>query len=279
MILLTSFSLFLILLVSYVYSANILLVTTIASISHQIVFQPIWKELSLRGHKVTVLTPNPLNDSSLVNLTEIDVSFMYKTMDNFGVILAQGLDHWTIMHNLGKFAELSALILSDRKVQNFINDNNKSYDVIIAEIMDPAAFAIAAKFKCPIIGISSFTVPNFIHEAIGTPIHPVLHPDYNLPYYRNDLSFYEKLDAVLFDWYEWYNYKYVYYPTATTIARQYFKETIPDLNDIIRNISLLFLNTNPILHGVRPYGPNVIEFGGGNHLKPPQPLPLVTNLI
>lgn len=50
------------------------------SISHQVIFQPIWKELSLRGHKVTVITPNPLKDPTLTNLTEIDISYMYEHM-------------------------------------------------------------------------------------------------------------------------------------------------------------------------------------------------------
>ena len=36
-----------------------------------------WKELSPRGHNVTVVTPDPLNDLSLVNITEISIRFSY----------------------------------------------------------------------------------------------------------------------------------------------------------------------------------------------------------
>lgn len=89
------------------------------------------------------------------------------------------------------------------------------------------------------------------------------------------MNFLEKLDAVLFAVYEKYIYKYKFLPMLDVVAKKYFGSQIADLSDIEKNISMLFLNTNPIIHGVRPYGPNVIEFGGGIHLKPLKPLPLV----
>lgn len=58
-------------------SARVLSVIPIPSYSHQVVFQPLWRELSLRGHQVTTLTTHPINDPSLINLTEIDLGFSY----------------------------------------------------------------------------------------------------------------------------------------------------------------------------------------------------------
>ncbi|KAL3288283.1 hypothetical protein HHI36_002731 [Cryptolaemus montrouzieri] len=72
------FTLLFTLLYSEVNSARILGWFVCPSISHQSVFQPIWRELSLRGHEVTVITSDPLNDPTLKNLTEIDVKFSYK---------------------------------------------------------------------------------------------------------------------------------------------------------------------------------------------------------
>lgn len=91
---------------SGVYSAKILGVFTIPSVSHQVMFQPIWKELSLRGHEVTVVTPNPLNDPTLTNLTEIDISFVYDAMNTLSTEISGVLDHWKIMKitfDLGPF--------------------------------------------------------------------------------------------------------------------------------------------------------------------------------
>lgn len=158
---LQTLSLFLILLVYNVDSAKILGVSTIASVSHQIVFQPIWRELSLRGHEVTVLSTNPLNDPSLANLTEIDLSFMYKVTESFKGDLSKGMDHWKLIERFGTtFTKIRAKIFSSEAVQDLIKDDSKSYDVVIAEMMDPTTYAFAAKFKCPIIGIASFGITN-----------------------------------------------------------------------------------------------------------------------
>lgn len=65
-------------LLSFAQCANILFVTSFPSHSHQVMFQPVWKELSLRGHNVIAITPNPLRDESLTNLTEVDISKLYE---------------------------------------------------------------------------------------------------------------------------------------------------------------------------------------------------------
>lgn len=257
-------------------SARILGVFTIASVSHQIVYQPIWRELSLRGHTVTVLAPNPLKDSSLINLTEIDLSFQYELMEQHKQQFAASLSHWTMLDMLSKLlTTFSEQILLRDEVSRLIQDPTISYDVVLAEVIDMTTFAFAAKFKCPLIGIASTTVLNPMHEAMGTPGHPIIHPDVMTPYYGGDkMGFMEKLDSVLFDLYQRYHRNYVVAPSVDTIVRKYFGN-IPSVSEVEKNMSLLLLNTNPILHKSRPYGPNVIEIGGGLHLKHKKPLPSV----
>lgn len=216
----------LIFLVYNVYSAKILAVSTIASVSHQIVFQPIWKELSLRGHEVTVLTPNILKDSSLINMTEIDLGFLYQVMEEHKEDLSKGMDHWKLIGGLGSFAQISAVVFSSEKVQKFIKDNSKSYDVVVAEMMDPVNYAFAARFKCPIIGIVSSIIPNSVHEALGNPLHPVLHPDFHAILHRDEMSSFDKVDAVLFDWYERYIFNYIYYSKVNDIVKEYFGDAM-----------------------------------------------------
>lgn len=266
-------ALFLVVVVSHVHSAKILGVFTVASVSHQIVFQPIWKELSLRGHQVTVLTPNPLKDPSLTNLTEIDLSFMYAKLEEFKGDFSKGMNHWTAIDIfLNVFSNISSHLVLQDDVQNFIKDNSKSYDVVLVEIMDPLTYVFAAKFNCPIIGVASLTVTNPIHVDLGNPTHPVLHPDLLTPYYGGKLSFFEKVDAVLFDLYQRYKYKSSYFTAVNAIAKKYYGEQYRDLESIQKNLSIVFLNTHPILQGVRPYGPNIIQIGSGIHIKSPKPL-------
>lgn len=272
---------FLLLVFDYCESARILGVFTVASVSHQIVFQPIWRELSLRGHQVTVLTPNPLNDPTLTNLTEIDLSFQYKILEQFKPMMSQGLDHWSLTKQMtSSFTELVGLALRHEGLINLIKDDSAAFDVVLAEVMDPTTYAFAAKFKCPLVGIASLNALNPTHAAVGNPGHPILLPDFSTPYFGGGhLSFFEKLDAVLFYFYQKYVYDAYLYPTVDERVKKHFGADFPSVKDIEKNMSLLLLNTNPILNGPKVYGPNVIEFGGGVHLKPKKPLPKVKEML
>lgn len=266
----------LMLLALHTESARILGVFTVASVSHQIIFQPIWRELSLRGHKVTVITPNPLRDPSLTNLTEIDISFQYKNLEDFKEIASKGMDHWSMMSQTQPiFENIMSKLFERDEVLNFIKDNSTSFDVVLVEAVDPTTYVLSAKFKCPLIGISSVGVMNPTHESVGNPTHPILHPDFFMPYDADEISFFEKVDSVLFNLYQRYVYHYKYIPAVNKVLKKYYGGHVSDVRDLEKNISLLFLNTNPVIHRPRPYGPNVIEFGGGIHLKPNKSLPLV----
>lgn len=47
--------------------------------SHYAIFQPIWKEFSLRGHQVTVITSFSMIEENLFDLIEIDANVLART--------------------------------------------------------------------------------------------------------------------------------------------------------------------------------------------------------
>ncbi|KAJ9587119.1 hypothetical protein L9F63_028308, partial [Diploptera punctata] len=55
-------------------------------------------------------------------------------------------------------------------------------------------------------------------------------------------------------------------------VNQYFGEDVPSLSELVRNTSLLLLNTHFTLNRPRPLLPSVIEVGG-LHIKSPKQLP------
>lgn len=120
--------------------------------------------------------------------------------------------------------------------------------------------------------------PQRIHSQIGNNIHPVLYPDYFLPY-GFPLGFRERVISTLFNWFNWYFQYHIQYPKATRIARKHFGEDIKDLQEIEKDMSFLILNVNPVIQRIRPTGMNTIFIGGGLHIEKPKPLPKVSNLI
>lgn len=68
-------------------------------------------------------------------------------------------------------------------------------------------------------------------------------------------------------------YNTVYHSSAQSIAEQVFGPDIPNLADVSKNVTMMFVNTHYTLHGSIPYPPNVVEVGG-MHISPKtNPLP------
>lgn len=256
--------------------AKILGIFNVPSVSHQVVFQPIWKELSLRGHEVTIMSPNIINDPSLTNLTEIDLKFLYKYIGELDKKMVEGMDHWYWTRSLDQFARSTTEgLFAHKEVQKLIKDNSKHYDIVLIEAILPSPAVFSVRFNCPLVGIASLSIPNPLHEIAGTPVHPLLYPDLSTNFGEN-ITFFEKVDAILFYWYQRYKYFYEILPNMDKAIKKYFGSNTPDLRQIIsKNMSMILLNTHPLIHKPRPYGPNVIEMGGRMHLKPRKPLPLV----
>lgn len=127
-----------------VVPANILGFFGVPSISHQQVYQVIWKELSLRGHNVTVVTPNPLNDPSLTNLTEIDVSYSYEAFRNYSTEkFSRSINHWDAFDIIEALtAIVNDVQFSHPEVIKLLEDKTRQFDVLLAEpfTLIPSAF-------------------------------------------------------------------------------------------------------------------------------------------
>lgn len=268
-------NLILIITVTAVSGAKILCVFPTPSVSHQIVFQPIWRELSLRGHQVTVVTTNPLKDPTLTNLKEIDVSSAYKQVGGMLQAFKKEQTHWDFLEIIPWMHDkMWTDILENPNVTSMLNDTTASFDLVMGEFLQTIVTGFAYKYKAPFIGVASLSLFSTVHDAVGNPSHPVLYPDM-ITTFGEDMTFWEKIDSVLFAIKLRYDYYNVFMPSFDRFARRYFGDDLPSLAVLERNASMVFLNTNPVIHGARPYPPGVIELGK-MHIRPKKPLPEVS---
>lgn len=155
---------------SLAYGSKILGVFSVPSISHQKPFYNLAKELSLRGHEVTIITTNPLRDKSLTNLTEIDTSFLYELLQRkggFEQIVAANNTLWQQMNKLRDYFDFAAEgLLKNREVHNLLN-SDKSFDVVIVESHDPIFFAFGQKFCAPVIGKLIFFILIYTYRMVS----------------------------------------------------------------------------------------------------------------
>ncbi|XP_018568771.1 UDP-glucuronosyltransferase 2B19 isoform X2 [Anoplophora glabripennis] len=258
----------LVILLSSVYSANVLFVSIMPSISHQKAFQPVWKELSLRGHKVHAITTHPLGDPTLTNLTEYDFGSLYDLLNtvsqdtknlmvkkpNFLLVFLKD------MFLTGKLSLLGETAFQHKEMQKLLNSDIK-FDVVIVEWLFPTMGALAAKYQCPLIGITSLGAPLVALDTVGNPSHPTISPDHNLPVTR-DMTFRERLLSALYSVYVRAWYHLVVLPREDRVVKKYLGEDLPYLGDIERSVSVLLLNRNSVFHRIMPLVPTAIELGG-----------------
>lgn len=259
--------------------ARILAVMPTPSYSHQIVFRPLWKELSRRGHQITLLTTDPMNDTTLTNITEINWNFAYhlwNTKHKFTRVMHEYQSNFLKVAGiyLDMMHEIMDEELSNVHVQELINNKNENFDLVMVEYLHPTMIAFSARYNCPFIGVVPLDALGLAHENVGNPTHPSLYPDFTLPF-GGDLNFFERLfGAFYWVWVRFYTWRYLY-PMENETIKKHFGEEMPDLQSIERNISMLFLNINYIFHPVRPLVPATISIGGGGHLDAGKALPKV----
>lgn len=104
---------------------------------------------------MTVITPNPLNDPSLTNLTEIDISYMYGEMSVIiNKILALGeMNIYSRLIN--QFEILRTLeddTISSKSIQELLKDDNLQFDLVMVEWFHSIGLGFGYKYNAPVIG-------------------------------------------------------------------------------------------------------------------------------
>lgn len=134
--------------------ANILGLFTTPSISHQQIFQAIYMNLALKGHDVTVVVTNNLINGNISKLKEINLPHLHdivremdysKFLSKDAGFLEKVCGYWSLMRQPAKKA------FENEGVHEIIN-SNKSFDLIIVQAVHPILFALAARYKAPVVG-------------------------------------------------------------------------------------------------------------------------------
>ncbi|KAK4879421.1 hypothetical protein RN001_007567 [Aquatica leii] len=262
--------------VTYISAARILGIAPTPSHSHQSVLQQIWRELSLRGHELVVLTTDPINDSSLTNLTEIDLHSVSYNIWNENILSV--IDAWqqsvfkgiyVITQSTFKVAEMQ---FQHTEVQNLIKNETEHFDLVIVEFLLPIYYAFAEHFKCPFIGVTTMDPPPFAFNFVGNPNHPAITRDAQFAY-NEEPNLFQRVLATFSSFFAELVTDILFSAQQQSIVTKYFGKEMPHLHTIARNVSLLFLNTEPIFHPIRMLVPSVIQIGGNIHGGLIKPLP------
>lgn len=253
--------------------AKILAIVPSPSYSHQVSFKPIWKELSKKGHQITLITTDPMNDESLNKFEEISIRETYEVLNrhNFTSLLNEyKTNPFKVWAKLSAaFHEVTITILENQRVDKLIKSDAK-FDLLIVECINLIVLPFTFKFKAPTICVMSLEPHYLLHEIMGNPTHPVAypHPDFG---FIGKLTFLERVFTTLVSLYSRYYMNYMI-TEVDVLTKKYFGNGYPSAYEQINKIDMMFINGNHVLGQVRPTVPGVIYISG-LHLQERKPLP------
>ncbi|KAJ3641636.1 hypothetical protein Zmor_028132 [Zophobas morio] len=265
--------LFLLIFLPCAFSARILGVFLFPSYSHQKVFQPIWRDLSLRGHDVTVCTTTPLNDPNLTNLTEINISFQHDNTQHAPPdFLSKEINMFEDFHNIVNYMDfIAATALTHPSFKNFLETCAENFDLIILECLYPVLYGLSRKFQAPIACVSSLGALTVFQDVVGNPSHPTLYREFFVTLHHPDLDLWHQSELVLLNLWSRFWYEFVVLPRGAVLAKSVFGHEIGDTLDGEKSVKLFLLNVNRVVYHPRPNVPAVLELGQMG-LKPKETL-------
>ncbi|XP_073973012.1 UDP-glycosyltransferase UGT4-like [Rhodnius prolixus] len=256
-------------------TANILVMVPMPFVSHTMNFMPIFKELAIRGHNVTLVSPFP-QKTPVANLTEILVPNVLNDLFDTSIvkdILTKDdfISKITILWEFG--FESMPRALKFEQVQRLIHDTDSKFDLILAEtffIQEPFV-AFGHKFNAPIINIMpAFFFPLSAHLT-GNHL-PLSYSPLNKLGYSDHMTFLERVLNFLVYYLDIIGSDLYYLNKQDAIMREYFKypgsENLPQIQELLRTTSLTLMDYNMAVGYPVPLHKNVVLFGGINAQGP-----------
>ena len=275
--LLVVFLTFFLIAISSIKCARILGIFPTPSISHQVVFHSLMKELAARGHELTILTTDLIKIENS-NVTQIDLHASYDVMRremNFVEFKDKKKDEVDLMLN---FMRMLMIYIDDQlshpEVKKIIRkDGGQEFDLVIVEhLMYYSMLAFAEVYDCPVIGITSLDTMDSNHEALGNNANPILHPEILFPFTHGALTISERWRSLKY----YLTTKFILAPRfekqLETQIQKHFPNVKTPIGKIKERIQLLMTNTHPAMGFIRPLLPNTINLGF-MHIETPKPLP------
>lgn len=260
-----------------VSSYRVLAVITTISYSHFKSMERILHALTERGHQVTVLSNHPEKlkspnyvavDGKRCSIEGLPDTVVDEQLTGFVPIFLNDLAHF--YDNLG----VSECYLKSDSFQQVFK-SNQTFDLVMVEYFNHRLFTeLGYIFGAPVIHFSSLIPPPWVAVDYGYPINPSYISSFVGSCAGNRISFLDRVRntvevsiALLLD-------EILLYKKTQELVNRYADTKIPPMRELMKNSSLLLVNTHYTISGVRPVVPNVVEIGG-IHIEEAKELPEV----
>ncbi|XP_055295942.1 UDP-glucosyltransferase 2-like [Sitodiplosis mosellana] len=269
---------FLCALATTIHGYNVLVMVPINGKSHWNYMEVFVKELINRGHQVTCITSITISGPKPDNYTEIlidppfNLQNIIKHEDMFSTVSDSPFKTAAIFP---MFANMSTdYALSSKNVQEFIKRTDLYFDLVInEEIYHDVFLMFGKKFNAPVVTICPYGIANFFDYDMGLTT-PLSHISHTMLTFTDKMDFSQRWYNAMLSLYDYILHRFIHISAQTKILKRHFghMEPLPSIDELRKNISLIFVNAHRSITYPRPSMPGLI-FIGGAHIKPPKPLP------
>lgn len=170
--------------------------------------------------------------------------------------------------------ETSDQMVKHPAFQKLLKDKPK-FDLLLHEafVSEGLMAGLSKHFDVPFIGYATFIPSTWTHYMVGNVAPTSYLPE---PFTGNPIpmNFWERTGNLLYALASEAHHKLIFLPLQDKLMREHFSPDYPYVEDIIKNMSALFVNDHVSTSFVRPAVPNMIGIGG-LHVEKPKPLPKV----
>lgn len=245
-------------------------------------YVPLAKELAKRGHNITYLSNYEAKElSDLPNVRaivfsefEVDVS---KFPNYFDVLFNPDyMEIFKVMYDAFfiRPVEVMEAVYKRPEVRQLLTDKDESFDlVMVSQAFPHSGYTFAWHFKAPMILMS----PNVIFPGTAVVLGDSDHESYYpmlMTTFTDEMTLFQRTINVIANKLLGYLMNDHHKSKALSIFRREFSVDCPSLDEIEKNVSLVFTNSHSSFTYPRAYPPQVIEVGG-LHCRPAKRLPAV----
>lgn len=266
---------------SLIEGSRILVSVPFGTKSHKNMYVPLVRELVNRGHNISVITNYVTADfAELDNIREIVLEQLSLNMSHYPNVFDSLLSSSWNWGNWGLTSQLlrtqseyppkvTNLLYSNPKVQHMLA--NDHFDLVIAsQVLLMSSAPLAWHFKAPLMVFS----PNTLFPGMGTILGDEEHTSY-VPFvfspYTDKMNLGQRIlntltNEMVLMFQQWYEGSTIF------IVKEKAMPECPPVDDIIRNLTMVLINSHPSFTYARSLPPQVIEVGG-IHCRSAKPLP------
>lgn len=259
--------------VNEVHSLDILAVLPYQGKSHFYVFDPFLRELTRRGHNLTVISPFPMKIPAS-NYRDISLAGKAKVFED---VMTLQRSYLSIL-NLAFFlydagTDNCRTVLADENVQNLWKTKAKFDVILVEQFNSDCSLGLAWHLGAPVVGLTSHSLLPWQYERFGIPKNPSYVPS---PFLEGGTkpTLYQRIERTVIDFYFKMTFKYFSQKVDEKTLSEYFDYT-PPLEELAKQIKVLLRYMHFSLTGSR-LAPPLIQDVNGYHVAKPKPLPDVS---